>query len=1374
MFHSRLLAFTVPALLLLVQACGDDGGGSDAARFGVVITAPTSEDIVFPGVPVRFEASVAGLADDFDPATVRYTWSFGDGESVSTASAATDHTFPLDGTYGVTLTAEEVVDEAVRSSATAELDLTVVRAPDIQVGPVTVTLGSTTVSSGDSIRVSFDVRSDAAAGDIPVGFDVGIWLVDATAADTVNAPTDETVAALVASGDAIALASESFDAFSAGDQANVDRSELRPPEDLPSGEYVVLVYADPDRTIGESSRANNGGWGSRGFAWINTSDVGPDLIATDILVRPARVNALTSVTLDASIRNVGNQPALLFDYRIWLSAGSPDLDEADILLGSGSVNNVAPGLPFVLDDAAYPVDPAISELGEYYVLVEVDTGGTVDETSEDNNVGASQRILVTDEPVPGIDLVIDAFEAAPRSTFVAGSVALTATVRNQGTQDVDRQSFCRVHVSPDPSFDGNEVDRALDSLQVPALRAGEAIELERVARVPSWIEPGEYVLFLDCDPSRAIPESDETNNLRRIEGTINVAGEANVELVAGEVSVSPSEVENDALVTVSVEICNEGSNGSTPSVVRVHISPDASFETSDTVLLQSRVPPIEPSACVTVRADVPAVCDTFESLYTVFVRLDANEDVPEPDEDNNLVTLPDPLRITGLICACEVDRYEPNDSLARAAYLNPSNPDYVGLSMCEIATDWYRLPLLRGESVRVAITFDSDRGNLDMTLFGTDRSSVLATSTTDGDREEVAYFVAPQSGDYYLKVFGREETDRNVYDLRLDVTARVSGTDLIVVAPTISNPAPVLGEAVQVTFDAVNLGDTPAAASLARLYYTVDTVVDPVADRLIGEIALDAFPDRLRRSVTVTLPDDVPGGESYVGVLLDARSEIAELEEDNNTGVTPRFELSADCYDALEPNNTLDDARLLEPAGAAPWVFTDLLACSSNRDVYEFCGRDGEFLDVLVTFDDGDGDIDLKLYDDVGREIDRSEGVGPEERVGIDYITGERCYRLEVYVAGRDREVPYTMTVDAGTAPDELACSRIEEPNDDFPLAVDLAAFFDEDLAVCPVEDTDFFRLPLAAGSTVTLRLVPADGADDVPSQLRLALFSPSRNFITSTVSATETISHRASTTGTHFVRVRSNGDGPRNQAYRVEASGVPGVDLVATDLVLEPEAASPGDEVRFTWTVSNARDAASAAAKYAVWLSDDAVLDTESDTLLRELDLAPVGAFATREEGRRFTVPSTLVDGGDFTVFVVADSRDTVTEFVERNNTAAAELVVNPRCPADAAEPNNFSFEAVDVDDLAGADLVICPDDVDWFTFTPAAAGNVTVSIDFAHGEGDLDLYVFADPLGAPIAFSDGVSDGESVTFAAIAAPYWIRVDSFYRETAAYTLTVD
>lgn len=1369
---SRALALGLFLATPLV-GCGDDdnGPGDVQPALTVQITAPASDATLFPNQAIVFDAAAA-FDDDLE-ATVRYTWRFGEGTSVTADTSTATHAYRADGAFVVTVVAELVEGDAVLATATDSRSITVLRAPDLLVTAPILTLTSTTLTSADTLRVTFDLFNNG--GDAPVAFDVGSYVVRDSVAATV--PTTEELAMWIGDGNAIQLFRESFLRLDGnGASANVDRSNIALPSTLQSGTWHVLTFADPDGTIGETDRTNNAAYSTRTFDFVNTSGDGPDLLPSDVVVRPTRVNRLNSLTFSGRIANVGNQPAFESAYAIYLSYGDRTLSDDDVLIDSGDAGAIFPGAPFVLENQIYQLAAPATALGEYYVLFIADTDEAVAETDETNNVGISQRIVVTDEAVPGIDIVVDAFDVLPRLTYLGGSVEVTATIRNNGVEPLLSQFFCRIYLSNDQTLDeGLGGDRPLDTVQVPTLAAGETVAVSRISRIQSFFEPGDWYPFIHCDPSQAIAESDEENNIASTDGPITIAAEANIDLEIRAFSIAPSPVVNEGTVDVQIEVCNAGASGSTPTVVRVRLSADPILDNSDTRLLESRVPPLDPEQCVTVRADVSAVCDTFVSQYTAFAQVDGV--ASETNQENNVAQLPDPFVIQGLICDCLPDVYEPNDALARAAFLNPNVRLYEGLTMCTSNIDWYRVPLLRGETIRVATRFENRRGNLDLTLFAPDRSTELSGSRTNGDREEVSYFIVPQSGDYYIRVQGRTPSDRNVYQLELDVSARLSGTDLIVLNPRISPAAPVLGATVNVTFDLVNLGDTAAGPSIVRFYLSDDTDISPLTDPRLGELEVATVTDRTVLTVALPLPDRDVGGTSYIGIVADARDQVDELNEDNNTGVTPAFVIDDQCWDPLEPNNTLDEARLLERFAEPPLGFSDLRVCSNNRDVYEFCIDDGDYLRWSVSFNAADGDVDLRLYDETGTEVTRSEGIGNTETVQVDFANGDRCYRLEVYAVGLNREVPYSMTIDTGPAPVELQCSRIEEPNNAFAAATQLRDFLDADLSVCPVNDDDYFRIQLTAGTNVTFRLAPATGEAFIPNQLRLTLYNPSRAFITNTVTAEEAIQYRVAVSGNHFLRVRSNGAGPRSQNYRVVVEGVDGIDLVPSDLVVEPGAVAPGEAVRFSFTLSNARNQTAPASTYAVWLSRDTILrktGPDADLLVREVAVDPVPGLTDRLEGRRFDVPGTIVDGGEYFVIVEVDSRAQIAEFVESNNLALASLFIAPRCSADLAEPNNFAFEPFDAVDAVGEPLSICTGDVDWFSWTAPTTRTTTVQISFSHAAGDLDLAVFADAASPPIAISDSITDNESVSFPAVAGTtYLFRVDSFYNETNSYTLTI-
>ncbi|MCO5168237.1 MAG: pre-peptidase C-terminal domain-containing protein [Planctomycetes bacterium] len=110
------------------------------------------------------------------------------------------------------------------------------------------------------------------------------------------------------------------------------------------------------------------------------------------------------------------------------------------------------------------------------------------------------------------------------------------------------------------------------------------------------------------------------------------------------------------------------------------------------------------------------------------------------------------------------------------------------------------------------------------------------------------------------------------------------------------------------------------------------------------------------------------------------------------------------------------------------------------------------------------------------------------------------------------------------------------------------------------------------------------------------------------------------------------------------------------------------------------------------------------------------------------------------------------------------------PRPTDDVYEPNNTAATAARIAPGVYRDLV-CNDD-DWFSVVLTSPGSLSVTIDFRHAEGDLDLHV--DGPSGRVGRSESTSDRERVEVASVpAGTYLIRVFGYQGARARYTLTV-
>lgn len=1338
---------------LLWGACGDDAPPA-GAEFTITIVSVEPAAGFIPA-DMTFTAEVSGEGGEA-PDGLEFTWDFGDGGSAS-GSAVSTHRYEQEGTFTVRVTARQRSGGEVTSEASDSVDIDVYARANLKASVPFV--DQRAVRSQDELRVTYDLFNDAA--EVPVAFTTGVYLAPEGLIDHSNPPDTVAFQALVAGGQVYQLAQSDFDSFDAQPASeNIDLTGLQVPLAVASGQYEVVVYCDDGGVVGEHDEVDNVQFAPNPLDVISTGAEGADLTVTDVRGRPSRSNALDELTIDIEITNLGNQAAAFVDYNVYWSFSNDILEDSDLLVASGTTDVVAADASVEIEDIAVAFDETQVIIGSYFLIVEIDPDDTVDEANESNNLGVSSALVITDEPIPGTDIIPTRFEFDPLTTFLDGSVTMTASVINQGDEATPSQFFCSIYLSEDDDLEV-EVDTALDSFNFPRLAANEERQLDQITRVPGFIQPGLYYVFVFCDPRLDIPEADEDNNIRMASERLEISADPEVDLRTGALTLAPLSPANGEEITIEWDVCNDGTSGVGPSFARIRISQDAVADATDSILFEAEVEGVDANTCRTIEATVTARCDTFHSSYNVFAELDITDLVPETDEENNEILLDNPLVITGAICLCETDELElDNNSPATPTLIAipPTPRNFCDLSMCDANVDWYRIPLERGDTVRVVVTFENERGNLDLTLFAADRATKLDESLSDGDREEVIAFVVPEPGDYLLKVAGRTEQDVNAYCMNVEVTPPEDGVDLIVSGIEISKERPVLGEALDVSFEVINLGDELAGSHTTRIFLSEDIEIDPGTDLLLEELVLEESvraPSLTRRTVEVTMPGSGDGGERYIGVIADALNDVpGELNETNNTGVSDLFELDSRCFDVLEPNNSLDDALTVNLAGEST-ALEALLVCSDNRDFYEICGEAGQFLRMRAAFDTDDGDIDMHLYNDQGEQIDRAEGTAGEEFLEVDFLPVDRCYTLEVLVVGRDREVPYVLTIENGAAPPELICSNSAEPNDDFGTAAVLLDSLDpvaSDLSICPVTDLDYYRFDAARETPLTIRLVPAEGEDEVPANLRLTLWSRTQRFLASTVSATEAINITTTASGRHYLRVQSLADAVRNSRYQIEIEGLDGIDLTVEDFTLDPPAAELGERVRYTFEVSNTRTGDAGAYHYAVYLSDDPVIDALEDTLLREEDLDALVAGASFEEGNKVTIPEDAAPGQLHFIGVVIDNRDEVDEVVETNNVALLPLQIDALCERDAAEPNDARIDAEVGGDFLDVDLTLCADDIDWFIFEALPETEYSFRADFDGDEGDLDLFAYDEALGELDA-SEGLEDSETVTFTTPAA---------------------
>ncbi|HET9271545.1 MAG TPA: S8 family serine peptidase [Vicinamibacterales bacterium] len=264
------------------------------------------------------------------------------------------------------------------------------------------------------------------------------------------------------------------------------------PASTPGGSYYVIASADAPKTLAETNEANN----TRSVSL----KIGADLVVSALGV-PSSAAFASTISVTDSTKNQGAGPAASSSTAFYLSDDAL-LDAADVLLGSRPVGDLTAG---AVSTASTPLQiPAGTVAGIYYVVAKADWAGAVPEGVESNNARAASIKI-------GPDLAVSAL-TAPSSANAGGSIVVTDTTKNQGTDPVGTSSTTRFYLSANSSLGAGDVpigSRTVGPLAVNGIDTGSATLV-----IPAQTVPGSYYIVAVADGDGAVPESLENNNTR--------------------------------------------------------------------------------------------------------------------------------------------------------------------------------------------------------------------------------------------------------------------------------------------------------------------------------------------------------------------------------------------------------------------------------------------------------------------------------------------------------------------------------------------------------------------------------------------------------------------------------------------------------------------------------------------------------------------------------------------------------------------------------------------------------------------------------------------------------------------------------------------
>lgn len=669
-------------------------------------------------------------------------------------------------------------------------------------------------------------------------------------------------------GSGVSLGTVAIPALPAGASRSVTASVMLPAGTSP-GRYWIFAAANDDRSLTEAATSNN----VRGTA--RAMLVGPDLVVTTATATPRVTVPGATVNVTHTIRNQGGAPAAPFDVGIYLSM--VNVQGSDTLLTTHRVTGLAVGARSAATRTV--TIPATVLAGTYRILVRADsTGGPpqeVAEADEANNVLATPAIQVARPDLAVLSVT------GPATTAPGRNVHVSYTVKNTALPPaVAPASRTRLYLSPDARLDVPG-DVAVGEAPVRALAGGTQAAVTRAVTIPAGTSPGRYWILVRANATNTVPEADApglANNVRATATPILIGAD----LVVTSATATPRATAPGAIVNVTHTIRNRGGAGTGPFDVGIYLSTDTGF--GDDVLLKTRrVTAVGVRATWTGTTLVRMPANVSAGTHVILVRADADDEVPEAEERNNLLATaalravrPD-LTVQAVTAPAVA---APGASVrVRHVVRNVAAPaGKAGAS----TTRFYLSP-----DARLDVPGDVMVGEAPVSaLAGGTQAVVTRTVTIPAETAPGQYWILAQAN--ATNTVPEVDAPGLANNVRATATPILVGADLVVTGLTTTTKLASPNFTFPVTTKVKNQGSLSAGPSAVKFYLnTTPTLAGspiPVGASATAPLAPSA-------SVTTTTRLTVPGNTSAGAYFVLAEADgsslvVAEANETNNVRAT--------------------------------------------------------------------------------------------------------------------------------------------------------------------------------------------------------------------------------------------------------------------------------------------------------------------------------------------------------------------------------------------------------------------------------------------------------------------------------------------------------
>jgi hypothetical protein len=647
-----------------------------------------------------------------------------------------------------------------------------------------------------------------------------------------------------------------------------------------AGPQYLLIVPDTYQSQAETNTNN-------AYAVLVTVTLPDVKLAASITSSPASEAIGSTFAVSWKVTNTGTAATTAsywYDY-IYLST-SPTPNDSEINLASTYVGSLplAPGGSYTETQNVTLSQYGLTA-GTYYLLVSANLNRSQAESDTSQNV-ASAPLTVTGGS-PNVDLVISS-ATAPAAATPSQSVALSYTVKNQGTDAATSVWYDYVYLSNSPTINSYSTYVG-DFAHTSALNGGATYTANETVTLPSNLSPGNDYLVFETNEYGLYGSGQTEINFNNNTYALPIAiGEAKLAVTAA--SFTGTGVEGSP-VSVSWTVQNQGTvTASATWYDAIYLSdapvPGAGSQIYLGEFSESSHSPLAPQGTYSATQSVTLPASSLGPRYLLVVT-DVNYILGALDRSNNYYAVPITLTVPNLA----VSAMTATPASVEAGNGGVLNIQWTATNTSSVNTSqgWYDEVFLSptpsyDPSTAVYLTEAASQTDL---AAGASYTTKLTNVALSNHAPGSYYVVVIVNYQYYYAVLegysssGQPESDPSDNIASSAVTLTAPAVNLVVSNPTVASTSLLVGQSVNFSFQVTNQGSETAQSTWNDgVYISAKSTYDSSAQEITYLYASNNSPlaagASYTQSTSTTIPQDLAAGQYYLYFVTNTNKTQAE------------------------------------------------------------------------------------------------------------------------------------------------------------------------------------------------------------------------------------------------------------------------------------------------------------------------------------------------------------------------------------------------------------------------------------------------------------------------------------------------------------------